>query len=67
MKNKKGFKLIEAPKFNVLNNEEQQSVQGGSVCVCDVNPFNVCFCKNTSWEVCRCLFEGYVKPTSAQE
>jgi hypothetical protein len=54
MKTKKGFKLIETPKYNVLNDAELNNLKGGDeicvcntpvtfkVCVCDVNPFNVC-------------------------
>jgi hypothetical protein len=54
MKTKKGFKLIEAPRFNVLSNEELNKLNGGTgpICICNINKFNIgCLCNINKFNI----------------
>jgi hypothetical protein len=48
MKTNKGYKLIEAPKFDILNDKELNQLKGGEdkpLCICNANKFSLgCIC-----------------------
>lgn len=50
---KKGFRMIENPKFNVLNNDELNELEGG-ICICNVNKFKTCVCNVNKLVPCVC-------------
>lgn len=62
---KKGFKLIENPRFNVLNSDELNSVQGG-FCLCNARYNAPCLCDVKYTPPCLCNSSTGYKPSTRQ-